>query len=103
MQSLCEGNFNLYIDMLHQLAPWFFVLDHVHYARWLPVHIRDMTALNNIHCKVYKKFQNGNFVVQRSRLIFSCMALDQSHEQCSKCIKGDGGIVGLTEDPTALR
>lgn len=31
------------------------------------------------------------------------MALDQSHEQCNKCIKGDGGIVGLTEDPTALR
>jgi len=53
VQSLHEGNFYLYIDMLHQLAPWSFVLDHVHYACWLLVHIRDMTALNNTHCKVY--------------------------------------------------
>jgi len=31
------------------------------------------------------------------------MALDQSHEQSNKCIKGQGGVVGLTEDPAALR
>ena len=31
------------------------------------------------------------------------MALDQSHEQSNKCFKGDGGVVGLTEDPAALR
>ena len=31
------------------------------------------------------------------------MALDQFHEQSNKCIKGDGGVVGLTEDPAALR
>ena len=31
------------------------------------------------------------------------MALDQSHEQLNKWIKGEGGAVGLTEDPAALR
>jgi len=30
------------------------------------------------------------------------MALDQSHEQSNKCIKGEGGVVGLSEDPAAL-
>ena len=64
IRSLHEGNFNLYVDSLNQLAPWFFALDHVHYARWLPVHIRDMNALSITHPSIYSEFQNGNFVVQ---------------------------------------
>ena len=31
------------------------------------------------------------------------MALDQGHEQNNAIIKGDGGVIGLTEDPSALR
>ncbi|CAE1322710.1 unnamed protein product [Acanthosepion pharaonis] len=31
------------------------------------------------------------------------MAIDQAHEQNNAVIKGDGGAVGLTEDPSALR
>ena len=31
------------------------------------------------------------------------MAMDQSHEQLNESIKGEGGAVGLTEDPVALR
>ena len=103
IKSLREGNFKLYIDTLNQLVPWCFALDHLHYARWLPVHIKDMVALKTMHPSVYHEFQKGNFVVQRSTCGFSCMALDQSHEQSNKCIKGDGGVVGLTEDPSALR
>ena len=29
--------------------------------------------------------------------------MDQAHEQVNACIKGDGGAVGLTDDPNALR
>jgi len=31
------------------------------------------------------------------------MAMDQSHKQLNKSIKGEGGAVGLTEDSVALR
>ena len=62
-----------------------------------------MSGLSSIHPSVYNEFQNCNFVVQRSTHRFSCMALDQSHEQLNKWIKGEGGAVGLTEDPAALR
>ena len=41
--------------------------------------------------------------MQRSVHSFSCMVLHQSHEQLNKCIKGDGGVLGLTEDPAALQ
>ena len=80
-----------------------FALDHVHYACWLPVHNKVMVVLETMHPSVYHEFQKGNFVVQRSTHEFSCVALHQSHEQSTKCIKGDGGVVGLSEDPSALR
>ena len=53
IRSLREGKFDLYIDALNQLIPWLFALDHVHYARWLPVHIRDMVTLKTMHPSVY--------------------------------------------------
>ncbi|KAL9954025.1 hypothetical protein ACROYT_G041513 [Oculina patagonica] len=40
-----ENNFSLYVEALESLAPWFFALDHTNYARWLPIHIRDMKCL----------------------------------------------------------
>lgn len=41
VRSLREGNFELYVEALQILAAWFFAHDHTHYARWLPIHIRD--------------------------------------------------------------
>ena len=49
------------------------------YARWLSVHWLDMRALLCAH------------------------AIDQAHEQNHAIVKGDGGAVGLTENPSALR
>ena len=40
-----ERNFPLWIATLEQLTPLFFALDHINYARWVPVHIRDMQSL----------------------------------------------------------
>ena len=34
---------------------------------------------------------------------FSAIAIDQAHEQNHAIVKGDGGAVGLTENPSALR
>ena len=40
--------------------------------------------------------------MQKTGHVFSSMALDQNHEQLDEAIKGDGGAVGLTENPAAL-
>jgi len=40
-----EKNFPLYVNVLEELAVLFFALDHVNYAKWLPVHIRHMKSL----------------------------------------------------------
>ena len=39
----------------------------------------------------------------RSQNMFLLIVLDHNHEQLNEMIKGEGGAVGLTEDPTALR
>jgi len=52
---------------------------------------------------VSKEFRDGKFVVFKSRRPFSAMAIDQAHEQANAVIKGEGGVIGVTEDPSALR
>lgn len=96
-----ERNFQLYVDVLHHLIPLFFALDHVNYARWLPVHLRDMRSLPDTIKKEFQK--NGNWVVAKTRNKFSSMPLDQAHEQENKIVKSAGGAVGLTENPVAFR
>ena len=81
--------------MLSKLIPWMFSLNHTNYARWLPVHIRDMIALPVSHPAIHREFQAGKFTVKKTRRPFSCIALDQAHEQNNAMIKGDGGAIGL--------
>ena len=61
VRSLREGNFQLYIEALDSLLLWFFALDHPHYSRWLPVHLRDMRNLHSAHPALTEQFENGKF------------------------------------------
>ena len=98
-ESLQQVNFELYIESLKKLAPWMFALDHINYAHWLPIHLRDMLPLKHKHHKVCAAFQDGSFVVQPSNNPFSSISMDQAHEMNNKV---DGGIIGLTENKSAL-
>lgn len=103
IRSFREGDFELYREALSELIPYFFANNNTNYARWLPVHLRDMMSLDQQHPEVAKEFHKGNFVVHKSKREFSALAIDQAHEQNNAVIKGDGGAIGLTEDPGALR
>lgn len=102
VRSLREGDFKLYVQTCDELCAWFHVLDHTNYARWLPVHVRDMLMLVVKHPLVYEEFMKGNFVVQKSAKKFSLIAKDQAHEQSNKILQAHGGAVGLYEDDDAL-
>lgn len=103
VRSVRTGDFNLYLQSLSQLLPWFFALDHPNYARWLSVHVRDLTMLETTHPSIFVEFWAGGFVARKTHRSFSAIALDQAHEQCNAVVKGEGGAVGLTNDPNALR
>ena len=79
-----------------------FALDRIHYSRNLPIHLRDMCALQKLHPDIYREFLSGKFVGQKTKHVFSSLGLDQMHEQLIGMLKGDGGVIKLTEDPTLL-
>ena len=96
-----ECNFPLYTDSLKALEPWFFALDHHNYAQWLPIHIRDM---ENLPLSIRSEFEDhGHWVVCKTENRFSTMPIDQAHEQNNAVIKGSGGAIGFTENPSAFR
>ena len=77
-------------------------MDHTNYARWLPVHVRDMVQIKYKHPDMYTEFIKGNFVFQKSSHKFSLIGKDQSHEQSNKTLQAHGGAVGLYANPGAL-
>ena len=94
-------NFPLYVEVLEKLAPLLFTLDHTNYARWLLVHIKDMKSLPD---SVRAEFeQEGHWVLSKTNNKFSTIPIDQAHEQENAYVKGSGGCIGLTENPTAFR
>lgn len=60
VRSVREGNFQLYLESLAKIVPWMFALDHTHYSRWLPVHIRDMVLLSQKHPAILDEFMQEN-------------------------------------------
>ena len=54
--SIRVGDLDLYEKTLDEVADWAFILDHYHYARWLPVHVRDMLNLQMKHPHLYEQF-----------------------------------------------
>ena len=103
VRSLREANFELYIDAVSKIVPWFFGLDHTNSARWLPIHLRDMCRLNDVAPDVASQFKQGRFVVNKTSKNFSSIPIDHAHEQNNALVKGEGGAGGLTENPSALR
>ena len=99
IRSLREGKFQLYVETLEALVPWFHSLDHTNHARWLPVHIRDMKSLPPAVKNDLQKY----WVVVKKKKPFPYIPIDQAHEQNNAIVKGSGGAVGLTESPTAFQ
>ena len=76
VRSLRESSFTLYTEALVGIGTWMFALDRTNNARWLPVHIRDMLALQSKHPEIYREFQSGTFTVQKTANAFSAIPLD---------------------------
>ena len=103
VRSFREVDFTLYHQSLCELMPFFFANNNVNYARWLPIHLRDVMLLEEAYPQLAAEFHSGKFVVHKSNREFSALAIDQTNEQANAVIKGDGGAIGVTEDPSALR
>ena len=61
-----EGDFEQYREALSDLISYFFANNNTNYARWLPMHLKDMMSLDQQHPEVGKEFRKGNFVIHKS-------------------------------------
>ena len=52
---------------------------------------------------MYAEFLAGRFTVKKTARPFSDIAIDHAHEQNNAATKGEGGDVGLMENPAAFR
>ena len=76
--SLRDSKFSLCVSVLTKLAPWFFALDHTHYSRWVPIHIRDMMTLQEQHPDTDIQFSHGGFVVHKTKRLFFSISIYQA-------------------------
>ena len=66
IRAFREINFELYCQAFSELLPYLFANNHLHYARWLTIHLQDMLNLDEKHPRLAEKFNNGKFVVDKS-------------------------------------
>ena len=52
---------------------------------------------------MWNEFLKGHFVTQKTCHKFSMMAHVKIHEQLNAIVKGDGGVISITENESALR
>ena len=102
LRSQREQKYISYSQSLTKIIPWMFALDYYYYARWFTVHVNDLIFLKNNSPLTHAEFLTGSFVTQKMRRKFSSLAHDQVHEQLNAILKGDGGIIGITENEAAL-
>lgn len=57
--SVRTANFVQYKESIKLLIPWFLLLDHQMYGRWLPVHLKDLEELQSKAPEVYAAFMEG--------------------------------------------
>ncbi len=63
IRSLCKGNSAIY-EIPDSDNAWMFALDHTNYSRWLPIHISNMTTLNEKYTDIAAEFKSGHFCTQ---------------------------------------
>ena len=61
----------------------------------------EIWSLPETTLKEFKEF--NHWIIHKTANRFSAIPVDQAHKQNNEAVKGAGGAVGLTENPTAFR
>ena len=71
--------------------------DHYNYARWLPVHVRDMMNVRVKHPALYTQFADGFGTIAKTQNPFSMIGFDQKPKQQNKELKMCGATLNLSD------
>ena len=81
IRSARTGNWALYLQVFHEMLPYFAAAGHNNYTKSLMLYLQKMEALPVTHPDVYARFQEGYFVVRRSDSHWTGMFSDLCIEQ----------------------
>ena len=90
-----------YLAALENIIKYFFAHD-LNYSRLMPVHLAHMNALEKDGPVTWEALKSGDSVSAKSEVPFTRLFTDQTLEQEIKLLKRHGGIVGLSQDDSAL-
>ena len=97
-----QQSWELHLEALNEMVPYFFAFDMLNYARLTPVYLSQMTELKEKDNDTWQAFQTGHFSVNKSSLPFSAIGADHALEQQNRAMKVLGSIKGITNSQTAL-
>ena len=97
-----EQSWELHLNSLSNLCPYFFAFDMLNYARMTPVYLSQMYALRKNDETTWNILNNGHFSVNKTIVPFSAIGADHGIEQENRALKVLGGIKGLSNCQHAL-
>ena len=97
IKSMRMRDWDLHLQSMRRMLPWFHAYDHVNYSRHLTYCWASQKNLHDNHPEIYEEFKRGNFSVKRSNGKFNALPPDQVIEQTiNREQKGPGGIIGIS-------
>ena len=82
-----QQSWQLHLNSLHKIIPYFFAFDQLNYARLMPVYLSQMFELRKKDPKTWDLLQNGHFSVNKSGIPFSAIGADHALEQENRAMK----------------
>ena len=89
-----ECDWSVHLMSSSKMLPYFFITNPTNYSRWMPVYILDMLELP---AEIKSAFEKGEFSIRQTSGSFNGI-----EKTIIKNLKGSGGIVGITNQKSAL-
>lgn len=102
IRSSRQGLWRLHLATLSEFTKYFFAHDQLNYARLSPVYVASMLELEQTDPGSWEYLEE-NFSINKNGTPFTSIGSDHALEQDNKRMKVNGGIVGLTQNPNALK
>ena len=97
------NDLDLHISSFEKMCPLFFSMDHQNYAHYLTCYILLLLNLDISHPGAKDLLKKRGFSVGRSTFPASRVPIDQMIEHCNKDAKGNGGVVGISQNNSAYQ
>ena len=98
------GNWEGYLQCLHEFLPWCFALNRQNYARDLSYCLMDMKNLEFKNPEAYEYLKGGGFSASLSGEKHTQIPMDQIIETTiNRSCKEVGGLIGQTENKGATQ